>query len=166
MNSLEKQFFKAYEKYSDAIFRHCYFRVFNKDKAKDLTQEAFMRTWQYLVGGAEVEIIRAFLYRVANNLVIDYVRKKKEQSLDRMREDQGFDPADESKDRLIRLLEGGEIIRVLNKLPSKYREVIQMKYLDDLDIKEIASALEETENNVSVRLHRGIQQLRDILEYS
>ena len=163
---MEKTFFKAYEKYSDAIFRHCYFRVFNKDKAKDLTQEVFMRTWQYLVGGVEVENIRAFLYRVANNLVIDYVRRKKEQSLDRMREDQGFDPADESKDRLLRLLEGGEIIRVLNKLPSKYREVIQMKYLDDLDIKEIASALEETENNVSVRLHRGIQQLKDILEYS
>ena len=37
-----------------------------------------------------------------------------------------------------------------------------MRYLDDLDIKEIAAALEETENNISVRLHRGLEKIRKI----
>ncbi len=158
---LEDLFIKAYDDHSDAIFRHCYFRVFERERAKELTQEVFIKTWEYLKNGQEVKNLRAFLYRVANNLVIDESRKRKANSLEAMQE-QGFDPKDNTHDRLLKFVEGGEMIRLLDQLEPKHREAISMRYLDDMDIKEIAIALRETENNVSVRLHRGLEKIRKI----
>ena len=87
MSPLEKQFLKAYDEFADPIFRHCYFRVFNRERAKDLMQETFTKTWEYLnqspITNHESRItnMRAFLYRVANNLIIDNSRQKDERSL-------------------------------------------------------------------------------------
>ncbi len=165
MTPLEKQFLKAYDEFADPIFRHCYFRVFSREKAKDLMQETFTKTWEYLNSGPQVSNLRAFLYRVANNLIIDYARKKKEASLDMM-VDEGFDPGRDTRAQLMNFMEGGEAIKLLEKINPKHRQVIQMRYIDDLDPKEIAAVLGETENNVSVRLHRGLKELRELLEYS
>ena len=165
MSPLEKQFLKAYDEFATPIFRHCYFRVFNRERAKDLMQETFTKTWEYMQKGTTLDNIRAFLYRVANNLIIDNSRKKKEASLDQLQEE-GFDPGEDTRDRLTNFLEAGTVIKVLTKLNPKYRQAIQMRYIDDLTPKEIAEAIGESENNVSVRLHRGLKELRDILEYS
>ena len=75
--NLDKEFLAAYDEYSDALFRHCMIRVRDRDVAKDIVQETFSRTWLYLSEGKKVEYIRAFLYRVANNLIVDGARKKK-----------------------------------------------------------------------------------------
>lgn len=166
MTPLEKQFLKAYDEFADPIFRHCYFRVFNRERAKDLMQETFTKTWEYLNGGNKrVDNLRAFLYRVANNLIIDNSRKKKEDSLESMQEE-GFDPGVDTRGQLMSFMEAGEAIKVLDKINPKYKQVIQMRYIDDLSPKEIAEALGESENNVSVRLHRGLKELREIMEYS
>src|SRR3989344_6415935 len=82
----ETQFLEAYDKYADAIFRYCYYRVFDRDKANDYVQEAYCRTWKYLMQGNQIENIRAFLYRTANNIIIDESRKKKSFSLDQIME--------------------------------------------------------------------------------
>src|SRR3989344_5622010 len=89
--NLEQEFLKAYDDLADAIFRHCYFRVSDRDKAKDITQDTFTKTWEYIARGGKVESIKAFLYRVANNLIVDEFRKKKELSLERLA-DSGFEP--------------------------------------------------------------------------
>lgn len=158
---LEDLFIKAYDDHSDAIFRHCYFRVFERERAKELMQEVFIKTWEYLKNGQSIENLKAFLYRVANNLIIDESRKKKAVSLEQM-QDQGFDPKDDTHDRLLKFVEGGELVRLLEQIEPKHRQAIQMRYVDDLDIKEIALALGETENNVSVRIHRGLEKIRKI----
>lgn len=156
------EFLRAYDQYADAIFRHCYYRVYDREKAKELSQECFMKTWEYLASGKKVDNLRAFLYRVANNLVIDSSRKKKETSLDAMM-DEGFEPAEPGPERTTIAAEAGQMIALLDKLDEKYRDVVRMRYLDDLSPKEIAHALGESENVVSVRIHRGIKQLREYL---
>jgi len=86
--SLEEDFATAYDLYADAIFRHCYFRVNDREKAVDLMQETFMKTWEYLASGKKVTNLRAFLYRSANNLIVDQARRAKlrqEDSLEDMR---------------------------------------------------------------------------------
>lgn len=160
-NKLEKQFLQAYDELSDAIFRHCYFRVFNRERAKDLMQDTFARTWEYLSKGS-VQNLKAFLYRVANNLIIDESRKKKEESLEMLQENSSFDPGEDLKDRLIDFMEGKEVIKLLDKIDPKYRLAISMRYIDDLSPKEISEVLDETENNISVRIHRGLKQLREL----
>jgi RNA polymerase sigma-70 factor (ECF subfamily) len=158
----EQSFLEAYDAYADAIFRHCYFRVYDREQARDLVQETFIRTWEYLAKGEEVENIRAFLYRVANNLVIDHARKKKSVSLD-MLEEQGFNPSVNPQERLERTLDAQFVLQVLQELDAEYRQVVIMRYIDDLGPKDIAVALGESENVVSVRLHRALAKLRKLL---
>lgn len=159
-----EEFIKAYEKYSDAIFRYCYFRVYDRERAKDLVQETFMKTWDYIARGNDIENIRAFLYRVARNMVIDYTRKKKEDSLEVLQE-LGFNPGlDERVNKEIEF-DFQAAVHALKSLDEKYREAVTMRYIDGYSPREIAQMLDETENVVSVRIHRGLQQLRKKIKY-
>lgn len=154
----------AYEQYADAIFRHCYFRVFSRERGKELMQETFLRTWQYLSEGKTVDNMRAFLYRIANNLIIDESRKKRESSLEALQE-AGFDPPGEDGNvKASKLLEEQRILETLAKLDPPYREVFVMRHIDGLKPAEIASMLGESANTISVRLHRATEQLRTFLK--
>src|SRR3989344_7992799 len=86
MRVLKDALLKAYESHAEAIYRHCYFRVFRKELAEELMQDTFMRAWEYMGNGNKIDNVRAFLYKIANNLIIDYSRKKKEESLEGMLE--------------------------------------------------------------------------------
>lgn len=65
--NIEAQFLAAYDEWADAIYRHCFFRVYSKERAEELVQDTFMKTWQYLEKGNEVENLKAFLYKVAKS---------------------------------------------------------------------------------------------------
>jgi RNA polymerase sigma-70 factor, ECF subfamily len=158
----EKLFLEVYDTHADAIYRFCYFRLFDKEKAEELTQEAFMRTWEYLASGKQVDNIRAFVYRVARNSIVDYFRKKKEVSLDDLHE-QGFDVSIEDASRWENIIDGGDAIRAIKLLDEKYRDVLLFRHVDGLPVKEIAAIVGDSENAVSVRLHRGLKQLKEIL---
>src|SRR3989344_1066279 len=160
---IEKQFLAAYETYADALFRHCYFRVYDRELAKDLVQEAFCRTWTFLSEGKEIKNIRAFLYRVLHNLIVDTVRRKSPLSLNQLVEE-GFSPKDESSPDIEQLLTAKEIIQKLESWEEPYRSVILMRFIDDLSPKEISVILGISENAVSVRIHRGMAQLRQLAQ--
>lgn len=153
----------AYDSYADAIFRHCYFRLLKRERAKELMQETFIKTMDYLKKGKEVENIRALLYRVANNLIIDDFRKRKEMSLDALHE-QGFDPTGADEHSVRRHLEEQRITSTLAKLPPEDRELVVMRYIDELKPREIAEHLNLSPNVVSVRLHRAMKELKDLLK--
>ena len=156
------QFTKSYDEFADAIFRHCCFRVSDQELAKDIAQETFLRTWDYLAGGGEIKNFKAFLYRVANNLIVDEYRKKKLISLDVLQE-KGMQIRHKGKEDIPARMEVQHILDVMENIDEKYREVVIMRYIDELSPKEIAAILDETENTVSVRIHRGLQKLREIL---
>lgn len=158
----EVQFLEAYDKHSDALFRYCYHRVFDREKAKDCVQEAFARTWRYLVDGNTIENIRAFLYRTANNIIIDASRKHKPSSLDTIME-KGFSPSIDPRGKTQDYLAGKELISIVRTLDEKYRDVIILKYIEDLSTKEISFILNETENNIYVRISRGLKKIKKIL---
>ena len=161
MKDPEQQFLRAYDQFADAIFRHCYFRVSNPELAKDLMQETFVRTWRYITQGKVVENMRAFLYRTANNLIIDQYRKKKELSLEGLQEKGA---SFSSKDRqYININAANDALKMLERLRPGYKEIIIMRYIDELSPKEIARILGETENNVYVKIHRALEDLRKIL---
>lgn len=161
----ENEFLKAYEDYADAIYRHCFFRVFSKPLAEELAQETFMKTWQYLAKGEEVENLRAFLYRVANNLIIDYSRKKKEERLDALLEAAPeMEPSYDGRGELETKEFAEEVISTMDNLREDEKKILMMRYLDELELKEISEALGITVNNVSVRLNRAMKALRHELD--
>ena len=163
-NVYEKSFLDLYESCSDAVFRHCYYRVHDRELAKDLAQEAFMRVWNALRQGTQIDNQKAFLFRTANNLIIDHYRKKKESSLDVLAED-GFDPAGDDHEHVADAALAREALEAVHELDESYRTIILMRYVSDLSIGEIAEAIGESENVVSVRIHRAIKKLQKILHY-
>lgn len=159
------QFLKAYDDLADPIYRHCYYRVSDRERARDIMQETFTRTWEYISRNGHIDNLRAFLYRTAHNLIVDEYRKKKMDSLDELR-DKGFDPigADFQKD-IHTAIAAREIIALFDKIDLSYREVLVMRYIDDMAPKEIAHVLDESENAISVRLHRAIKKIKELMEH-
>src|SRR3989344_3372952 len=171
MEDLERIFTDAFERYSDELFRHCAMRLSNRDRALELTQECFMRTWQYAQKGQEIRELRPFLYRTLRNLVIDEYRRHKPQSLEAMVTEEKPDveallPADESNTltAAIERHEGARALEVLKQLPDPSREALALRYVEGLSLTEIADIIDETENAVSVRIHRGLKKLKELLE--
>ena len=166
MKEAEKQkemFLKSYKDHSDAIFRYCLFRVSDREEALDLTQEVFMKVWSYVSKGENILNIKAFLYKTASNLVIDqYRRRKPNHSLEIMYEESGFEPASDDYDRIIDRLDGSKAILLLSKIPESYREVLFMRYVQELSLAEIGDITGEEENTIAVRVHRGIAKLEEI----
>lgn len=155
----EEEFTRAYEEYGDALFRHCYFRLYDRDRARDLVQETFIRAWTYRAGGARIDNVRAFLYRVLTNLIIDETRRKKAVSLEELAAE-GFDPSSDERARLAVLADAAHVLRVVDTLGEDQRTVILMRYVDDLKLKDIARALGVSETVVSVRLWRATRTLK------
>jgi RNA polymerase sigma-70 factor (ECF subfamily) len=158
---IQQQFLQAYDNYSEAIYRHCFFRVYNKTRAEELVQETYMRVWQYLMQGKKVENLRAFLYRVANNLIIDESRKRKEESLEvLMEKSPAFEPSYEGHKTIEKKLLYTQVVEGMQYLPPDYKEILTLRYIDDLDPKEIAEILETNANNVSVKINRAVKALK------
>lgn len=162
-DKVKEEFIKTYEELSDPLFRHCFFKVSEREKAKDLVQETFTKAWNYIDSGKEIANLKAFLYKIANNLIIDHYRKSKTSSLDQLME-KGFDvhfPGDEKTENIS---EYSQVLKAVQALPEKYREVVIMRFMDGMSPKEISETLEVTENVVSVRLNRAIKQLKEKLK--
>lgn len=167
-----RAFEDAYTRYSDELFRHCYLRISDRDRALEITQDAFLRTWDYIEKGHEVLELRAFLYRTLKNLIIDEYRKAKSQSLEQLVEGteggsvETLLPPDETNtlEAAVNRFEGKRALEALDGLPDAYREVLLLRYVEGLSPKEIAEELDENENAVSVRVHRGLKKLRELLE--
>ncbi|PJE76162.1 hypothetical protein COV04_01365 [Candidatus Uhrbacteria bacterium CG10_big_fil_rev_8_21_14_0_10_48_11] len=160
-NQTEHEFTRIYEECADGIFRLCYYRVYSRERAFELTQETFLKVWQYLCEGKHIDNLKAFLYKTARNLIIDESRKKMTDSLDALQE-QGFDPPD-NKRGPERQAEGSIAKDHLARLTEPYRTAVELRYLDDLSLQEIALVTDSNENAVGVRIHRAIEQLRTLL---
>jgi len=161
---MEQAFIRAYEEHADALFRYCSFKIHDRELAKDLLQEAFSKTWAYLAKGEEVGNLRAFLYRTLGNLIIDEYRKKKTSSLDALM-DEGFDRSEDEPLSVEDRIDAASAMELLKKLPEGYGDVIFMKYVQELSLKEIAEITRQSENAVAVRIHRGLQKARKLFNH-
>ena len=160
----EKEFLDAYQQYADAIYRHCYFRVYNKDLAEDLTQETFIKTWKYITEGKEIKNIKSFLYRVAVNLIIDNSRKKQALAFDQLKENEVSVRLYSTESAMIDSFEIKEVIKTLDELDATHRQVIVMRYINQLSPQEIADVLEISANAVSVKINYAMKKLREIIK--
>lgn len=166
----ETRFLKAFDDYNDALFRHAYLRISNREKAVDLVHDTFTKVWSYLKNGYEIDNFRPFLYKVLNNLIIDEYRRRKEASLDAMLEIEGVDEgsfeelSESTAEALAATIDGRKAFELLEELPDQYKEVIILRFVDQLGPREISELIEESENVVSVRIHRGLKMLRQRLE--
>ncbi len=150
----------AHNDFGKALNAHAFFKIHDHKMGEDLVQDAFMKTWVYLVKGGKIEMMKAFLYHILNNLIIDQYRKKKTSSLDALMED-GLEPAIENPaERLINILDGKAALLLIQRLPFAYQKVMRMKYIQDLSLKEMSLITGQTKNTISVQVHRGLEKLK------
>ena len=164
IKGLEDQFLEWHNQFADAIFRHCFFRLSDREKAKDATQETFIRLWKYASEGKEIISVRAILYKIANNLIIDEYRRKETFSLDQMQEETGFDIGYDVRGDIETRDEYDHALKIIKNLPDKYREALVMRHIDGMSVKEIAKITGDSENVISVRIHRAIEKLKNYHE--
>ncbi len=170
---ITRKFEKMYSDESDAIFRFCLVRVSNREQALDLTQEAFLRLWTSLNKGEEILNVRAFLFTITRRLVIDWYRKKKSISLDSMMHKDAaieghveYDPVDEkTADNLEFGPEGRYLLDKINNLTPAYRHSVYLRFVEGLSPPEIGQILNISANAASVRVNRGLEELRKITGY-
>ncbi len=168
--SQEDRFLQAFHEYGDALFRHAMLRISDRERAIDLVHDTFTKVWSYVKNGHAVEQYRPFLYKVLNNLIIDEYRKQREQSLDALLAEEGVSEGsfpeliENTTEALAATLDGKQAFDLVTTLPDVYREVLLLRFVDGLGPKEISELVEESENVVSVRIHRGLKILRDIIE--
>ena len=166
----EDRFLKAFDEYSDALFRHAVYRLSDRERAIELVHDTFTKVWGYIRSGHEVDSYKSFLYKILNNLVIDEYRKRKEHSLDALMEEEGTDEGSfeelhgGSIDEITFSMDAERAVALLDDIPDMYREVLILRFIDGLGPKEISQLIEETENVVSVRLHRGLKALRKLID--
>ncbi|MEK7557829.1 MAG: RNA polymerase sigma factor [Patescibacteria group bacterium] len=169
-NKDRQAFVKAYDLYVDQLYRFIYFKVGNKEEAEDLTSAVFLKTWTYLLENNIIneKTLKALLYKIARNLIIDHYRKNNK------RENVSLDSCIDNKnliDEKQNLIKQSEIIFDLTvvetrfpELKDEYREIIVLHFINELSIKEIAKILGKSNGNIRVLIHRAVKALKDLMK--
>ena len=156
-------FTATHDLYHASIFRYCLSKCRDHAVGQDLTQETFLRFWICLQRKEQILNTRAFLYRIAHNLFIDHVRRKKEASLDQLLET-GFEPTIDPWQKTFSHLDAERPLKKLAIIRKPYRKVLHHRFILGLAPREIASMTGERTNTISVRIFRGLKVLRLLLE--
>ncbi|MCA1057030.1 RNA polymerase sigma factor SigW [Rossellomorea aquimaris] len=169
----QNAFAELVELYKDKVFQICYRMLGNRHEAEDIAQEAFIRAYVNIETFNQKRKFSTWLFRIATNLCIDRIRKKKpDYFLDA--EVAGTDgltmysqvaadvqmPEDEVENMELQETIQNEI----SKLPEKYRSVIVLKYIEELPLQEISEILDMPLGTVKTRVHRGREALRKQLK--
>ena len=154
---------EIYKFYLSRIFRFALYLTGDEALAEDLTQETFIKTWNYLPRFDERKgTVQALLFTTARNLVIDYQRKKKEE---RIPEDGGgfISSSEDPVEGFSRTEQIENVRKSLSILPGTDREVIILRYFEDMSFADISKVVGKEEGALRVQVHRALKLLKNAL---
>jgi RNA polymerase sigma factor (sigma-70 family) len=160
------------KKYHDQIYNLLYKMIRQKDEVEDLTQEAFIKAFGSLSNFNDEFAFSTWLFKIAQNNCIDYIRKRKLQtfSIDKPIESKdgeyGFEIPDSSYEpdrELIARQRSKMLEEAIQSLPAKYRTVIIMRHSEEKDYQEIAKALKLPIGTVKAHIFRAREMLNKAL---
>ncbi len=157
-----------YRRYAPKVFAKCYSMLSDEGMARDATQEIFIKILMNLTKFNEQSSFSTWLYSITYNFCIDIIRKKKKlqllftEDVSRIRND-----ADEDiSDSVLLEMKQERLSTILDLLPPGDKAILLMKYIDDLQIKDIAESLNKTESAIKMQIMRAkikAQSLHDDL---
>ncbi len=157
----EKAFAEIFNRYQAPLFDFAYKRIRDKDEAKDIVQEIFVRLWNNRADHQIKTSLRSYLYRCVLNGTLNYIshqviREEYVQSLQHMIDE----PAHEA-DYPIREADMENLIKSeIAALPPKMREVFELRKLEYLSNKQIAGKMGISEQTVETHMKRALKVLR------
>ncbi len=161
-------FIEAYDKYVDDIYRFIFFKVNQKQEAEDITSQVFLKSWNHIQTNSikDYKTLKAFFYKVARNLIIDHYRKNShKQDIEIDRGEFKIDLPDERQDAHKNLEIKSDFDRLsqsLLQLKDEYREIVTLRYVNELSFSEIAKIMDKSKGNIRVMLYRAMKALREI----
>ncbi|MBS1558216.1 MAG: sigma-70 family RNA polymerase sigma factor [Bacteroidetes bacterium] len=171
----DKAYAKLLQRYKRSVYHTILKMVRNVDDAEDLTMEAFSKAFRSLHRFKRDFTFSTWLFRIATNNTIDYIRKKKLNtlSIENMYTDDdgqsvGIDVQDKEnlnpQEEAIRA-QKEELIQVfVNMLPGKYQRLVRLRYFNELSYEEIAQELDAPLGTVKAQLHRARELLYDLVK--
>lgn len=169
----EQAYAMLMERYKKPVYHMILKMVRNVDDAEDLTIEAFTKAFRNLYKFKKDFTFSTWLFRIATNNSIDFIRKKKLEttSLDTSYQDEsGTNVTIDVKDKKLDPEEEAiktqkiEFIQLfVTKLPAKYQRLVRLRYFSELSYEEIAQELEAPLGTVKAQLHRARELLQDLI---
>lgn len=156
----KRKFAKIYEEYADDIFRFIYVHVRDEALAEDLTADTFMKAWKS-IDTFDFKNSRAWLYKIAQNLITDHWRKKQTVQLEE--EDMLVDDKPSVEEQVDQVLSKERIIKALSHLPAEMRSVVTLRFIHGYSAQKAADSLGMSEGNVRVVQYRALKKLRGLL---
>jgi len=158
------------EQYQYRLFRYLLYITGSQERAEDFFQETWIRVLErghQYDGKSKFE---AWLFAIARHMVIDWQRQKKMQSLDALTDPEEGPPKDFPSEKeaspleaVLNREEGAAVQASLGRLPAIYREVLLLRFQEDLGLAEIADVLGAPMSTVKSRLYRGLEGLKGLL---
>lgn len=169
-------FAKIYDRYVEAVYRFAFLKLPAKEDAQDIVSETFMRAWTYLQTHEDIRNVRALLYRIARNLIIDYYRARPQtisvESAVTFEEGESSLSSQMLTDggRAANVIEANADVRLvlerINQLKDDYRDVLLLRLVDGLSFDDIGSLLEKKSGHVRVIYHRAMKALKSVSSQS
>ena len=144
------------EEQYDKIYRYCYFKLFDKQLAQDITQETFLRFCRHEVNIRKNQELQ-YLYTIAKNLCIDAFRKKPVESLDAIREDAAYDPTEQWIDDFT-------LKTIIAKLPQDEQDILYLRYASELSIISISKIIGLSRFVIHRKINKTLNWLEDELK--
>ena len=147
----------------------------NPDDAMDLSQETFLRAWRGLASYRSDSAFSTWLYRLASNVCIDFLRRQKKQKVvplyhtddeEEERELSLPQPGPGPEEQILRQLEQEQVAQALAQLEPEYRQALTLCVIQGLSYTEIAQVLGIKEGTVKSRIARAREKMRNILQKS
>ena len=157
-------FAQLYENHFDKIFRYVVLKIGNQAEAQDMTQQVFVKAYES-IGSYQLQGVpfTAWLFRIAHNQMVDYVRKQSKRQtvwLDetiQVRDDSDLEHDVETK------IEMEQVVSASKQLTKAQREVISLRFAGGLSITEAAKTMRKSEGAIKALQHSAILALRKTL---
>lgn len=151
-------------RYLGIIYSFVYKNVGNTDNAEDITQEVFVKVWKNIKKFDQERSFRPWIFQIAKNASIDFLRRKKAIPFSRFESDTGHNPLVENiiaapLDLIGKISDRRVLAAAMQGLGDKEREVINLRY-EGLNFREIAENVKESINTVKSRYRRCIIDLK------
>jgi RNA polymerase sigma-70 factor (ECF subfamily) len=158
-------FGEVYERYVDRVYRHIYYLTRDHHEAEDLTAETFLRAWQ-AIGRYQWrgKPLLSWLLTIAHNLAVSRLRRNSHQglSLERMQAEAAT-PALLPEEGYLTSLQHEQVLQAILRLKPLERQVVLLRFVDEMDYPEVAAALGKTVNAIRVAQFRALNNLRRLL---
>ncbi|MCC6484460.1 MAG: sigma-70 family RNA polymerase sigma factor [Armatimonadetes bacterium] len=158
-----------YDEYGSGVYNLVLRMLGNAEDAEDVRQEVFLKAHRSLKGFKGEARFSTWLYRIATNVCLDEIRRRKPAaSIEQMGEDGSWEPVKDSSEghpeqELGRKLSQEAVQAALSKVAPHYRVLIVLRHLEDRSYEEIAAIVGCSVNSLNVRLHRAREAFRKAL---